>query len=75
MLQARGSRVQFPMRPLDFSIPSSRTMDLDSTQPVTEMSTRNLPGLNGHRRVKLTASPPPVSRLYRKCVNFDLSQP
>jgi hypothetical protein len=26
---------------------SSRTMDLGSTQPVTEMSTRNLPGAKG----------------------------
>jgi hypothetical protein len=27
--------------------PSSRTMALGSTQPITEMSTRNLPGANG----------------------------
>jgi hypothetical protein len=47
MLQAGRSRVRFPMRSLDFFIwpnPSSRTMALGSTQPLTEMSTRNLPG-------------------------------
>jgi hypothetical protein len=27
-----------------FYNPSSRTMDMGSTQPLTEMSTRNLPG-------------------------------
>jgi hypothetical protein len=47
MLQAGWSRVQVLMRSLDFfnrSNPSSRTMALWSTQPLTEMSTRNLPG-------------------------------
>jgi hypothetical protein len=40
------SRIRFPMRSLDFfnwPNPSSRTMTLGSTQPLTEMSTRNLP--------------------------------
>jgi hypothetical protein len=47
MLQAGRSRVPFPMRSLDFfnlPNPSSRTVALGSTQPVTKMSTRNLPG-------------------------------
>jgi hypothetical protein len=47
MLQAGSSRVRFPMIPLDFfnlPNPSSRIMTLESTQPLTEMSTRNLPG-------------------------------
>jgi hypothetical protein len=47
MLQTGRSRVRFPLRSLDISIepnPSSRTMSLESTQPLTEMSTRNLPG-------------------------------
>jgi hypothetical protein len=47
MLQAGRSGVRVPMRSLDFFNllnPSSRTMALGSTQPVTEMSTRNLPG-------------------------------
>jgi hypothetical protein len=38
--------------------PSSRTMTLESTQPVTEMSTRNLPGGKGrpaHKTDNLTA--------------------
>jgi hypothetical protein len=49
MLQAGRSRVRFPMS-LDFSIDlilSSRTMALGSTQPLTEMSIRNLPGGKG----------------------------
>jgi hypothetical protein len=47
MLQAGRSQVRVPMRSLDiFNIlnPSSHTMALGSTQPLSEMSTRNLPG-------------------------------
>jgi hypothetical protein len=47
MLQAGRSRVRFPMRSLDFSIYLIWTMALGSTQPLTEMSTRNLPGGKG----------------------------
>jgi hypothetical protein len=44
--------------------PSSRTMVLGSTQPLTEMSTRNLPGgVKGDRCIKLTNLSPSVSRL------------
>jgi hypothetical protein len=46
MLQAGRSLVQVPDG-IDFSKlpnPSSRTMALGSTQPLTGMSTRNLPG-------------------------------
>jgi hypothetical protein len=49
-LKAGRSRVRFRMRSLDvFNWPntSSRTMALGSTQPLTEMSTRNLPGGKG----------------------------
>jgi hypothetical protein len=46
MLQAKGSRVRFPMRSLDFSIDLILPA-LGSTQPLTEMSTRNIPGDKG----------------------------
>jgi hypothetical protein len=47
--------------------PSDRTMALGSTQPLTEMNTRNLKkktwGAKGGRRVGLATLPPSVSRL------------
>jgi hypothetical protein len=50
MLQAGRLRGRFPMRSLNFfhlSNPSNCTMDLGSTQPLTEMSPRNVPGGKG----------------------------
>jgi hypothetical protein len=46
MLQAGRSPVQVPDEVDTFNLPnrSSRTMALGSTQPLTEMGTRNLPG-------------------------------
>jgi hypothetical protein len=46
MLQAGRSRDRIPDEVDFFNLPnpSSRTMVLGSTQPLTEMSTRNIPG-------------------------------
>jgi hypothetical protein len=46
MLQAGRSRVRFPVSLEFFNLPnpSSSTMALGSPQPLTEISTRNLPG-------------------------------
>jgi hypothetical protein len=66
MLESGTLRVLFSVRPLDFSSwpnHSSRIVALGSTQPLTEMSTRNLPGGNGRPARKadiLTAISEPI---------------
>jgi hypothetical protein len=52
MLQSWRLLVRFPMSSLDifnWPNPSSRNMVLESTQPLTEISTRNVPGGKGGR--------------------------
>jgi hypothetical protein len=65
MLQAGRSLVLVPDEVDLFNLPnpSSCTMALRSTQPLTKMSTRNLPGVKSGRCVGLTTSSPSVSQM------------
>jgi hypothetical protein len=68
MLQTGRSRVCVPMRWIFFNWPnpSSRTMALGSTQPLTEMSTRKIPGgVKRGRRIRLTQ---PYCHLIADCL-------
>jgi hypothetical protein len=59
MLQAGRSPVRVP----DEVDPSSFTMALRSTQPLTEMTTRNFPAVKRGQSVGLTTLPPSMSRI------------
>jgi hypothetical protein len=77
ILQDGGLQVPFLMRSLDFynlPNPFSCTMALGLTQPLTEMSTRNLPSCNCGQCVRLTTLSPSVSQLSSRCGSLYVSQ-
>jgi hypothetical protein len=65
MLQARMSPVRVPdeMNIFNLPNPSSRTMALGSTQPLTGMSTENLPGGKMRPTFRADNMPRSVSRM------------
>jgi hypothetical protein len=71
MLQAGRSSVRVPDEVDIFNSPnpSSRTMALESTQPLTEMCTRKLPGVKSGRRVVLTTLRPFMRRMSEPLAN------
>jgi hypothetical protein len=78
ILQAGRSRVQFPMRLLDFSIhlilPAAHGPGVDSASNRNEYQ-ESFWGVKGTRRVRLKTWPPSMKRLFIKCGSLDFSQP
>jgi hypothetical protein len=77
ILQVVGSWDRVPIRWIFFNLPnpSSHAMALRSTQPLTEMSTRNLPGGEGRPARKADNHCYLWAVVWTKCESLDVSQP